>query len=528
MLFNSYIFVFVFLPATALVFFSFGLAGKFRAAAASLVLASLIFYGYWAPPYLALIVTSVLANYAIGRGLERFSGSRTSRPGRGRGLLIAGVALNLALIGYFKYADFFLSSIEAVLGHELGTLAIVLPLGISFFTFQQIAYLVDVRRSGRCERDLWRYSLFVTFFPQLIAGPIVHHGEMLPQFARPETFRPRMENIAVGWTIFVLGLGKKVLFADSFAVYATPVFEAADIGTQLSFFEAWCGLLAYTFQIYFDFSGYSDMAIGLAWIFGIRLPINFNSPYKARNVIDFWRRWHITLSRFLRDYLYFPLGGNRKGPKRRYVNLMTTMLLGGLWHGAAWNFVIWGGLHGLFLCVNHLWERLRGTAAETGGVLRRVFAQGATFLAVALAWVFFRAETTSGAWNLLGSALATRGISVSEGIESLAGGVGARLEALGVIRFDGFFNSEIDVPSWLVCMMLVLMGALVSWLCPNTQEIMRKHYRLDEGQPGSEPSWALIRFKWRPVACAAFLVAAILVACLVRMSGPSEFLYFQF
>ena len=307
---------------------------------------------------------------------------------------------NLALIGYFKYAGFFVSTVAALSGAEWRIEAIVLPLAISFFTFQQIAFLVDAYRHESSERNFLSYCLFVTFFPQLIAGPIVHHKQMLPQFARPGTFSFQPHLVSLGLTVFVLGLFKKVVLADSVAVYGTPVFAAADAGNTLTFFEAWGGALAYTFQLYFDFSGYSDMAIGLALIFGIRLPINFESPYKALSITDFWRRWHITLSTFLRDYLYIALGGNRRGPVRRYINLALTMLLGGLWHGAGWTFVVWGGLHGVYLVVNHAWHRVVNPDWVTSR-LYRLAAWSITFLCVVIGWVFFRSESFSGAVAML-------------------------------------------------------------------------------------------------------------------------------
>lgn len=276
---------------------------------------------------------------------------------------------------------------------------IILPLAISFFTFQQIAYLVDAYRGEAREYSFLHYSLFVTFFPQLIAGPIVHHKEMLPQFAKNSTYKFHFSNFNIGLTIFIIGLFKKVVLADSIAIYSTPVFASADAGNNITFFEAWGGAIAYSLQLYFDFSGYADMAIGLAKMFGINLPLNFNSPYKSVNIIEFWRRWHMTLSRFLKDYLYISLGGNRKGSKN--LNLLLTMLLGGLWHGASYNFVIWGGLHGIFLIVNHGWQQFRHKVLnhdlKKSSKAGTLFSIGFTFLSVTVAWVFFRAESLQGA-----------------------------------------------------------------------------------------------------------------------------------
>ena len=349
MLFNSYTFIFAFLPITLLVFYRIGGRGHHRVAIGWLVATSLFFYGWWAPRYVWLIVTSVLVNYALGVVLATRA---ASQDGPRKRLLAVGVSANLGLLAYFKYANFFVDNVRHLFHIDVEIGQIVLPLAISFFTFQQIAYLVDAHRRLTREYNFLHYCLFVTFFPQLIAGPIVHHGEMLPQFGKETTYRLNRTNLEVGVTFFLMGLFKKVVIADGIARYGTPVFDAAQAGLTIDFWQAWAGALAYTFQIYFDFSGYSDMAIGIARMFGIKLPLNFHSPYKATSVIEFWRRWHMTLSRFLRDYLYIPLGGNRKGPGRRHANLMVTMLLGGLWHGAGWTFMYWGGLHGLYLIVS--------------------------------------------------------------------------------------------------------------------------------------------------------------------------------
>lgn len=296
-----------------------------------LTFTSLVFYGWWNPVYVLLIVASMLFNFWLGRRM-----GLAVRAGGSAGLwLFWGITANLLLLGYFKYANFFVSNLDVVFGTGWTIGKIVLPLGISFFTFTQIAYLVDVRRGVVCEYDLGDFLLFITFFPHLIAGPIIHHSEMMPQFAEPKTFRFQWENLAVGLAIFSMGLFKKVVIADGLSRHAVKVFDAAAAGQPLYAADAWAGVFSYAFQIYFDFSGYSDMAIALARMFGITLPLNFNSPYKAVNIIEFWRRWHMTLSRFLRDYLYIPLGGNRRGTGRRYLNLILTMVLGGLWHGAA-------------------------------------------------------------------------------------------------------------------------------------------------------------------------------------------------
>ncbi len=331
MLFNSYVFIFAFFP---IVFFGFYTIGKHSHALASLWLAasSLFFYGWWDVRYVSLLLVSIVFNYAVGYLIARsLARTQANQP---RMLLVVAIAVNLILLGYFKYAHFFVDNLNYLTGTTLSLGQVILPLGISFFTFTQIAFLVDTYQRKVKEFNFVHYMLFVTYFPHLIAGPVLHHKEMMPQFAKRNVCHLNWDNVAVGLSIFVLGLAKKVLIADSLAEFATPIFSAVAAGEQVMLFESWIGALAYTLQLYFDFSAYSDMAIGLSLMFNVRLPMNFNSPYKATSIIDFWRRWHITLSRFLRDYLYIPLGGSRHGKARRYMNLMITMLLGGLWHGA--------------------------------------------------------------------------------------------------------------------------------------------------------------------------------------------------
>jgi len=342
MLFNSYEFIFLYFPIVLSGFFFIG-KYSYRFAALWLAAASLFFYGWWNPKFVTLLLGSIIFNFAAGYLIahKKFAAKQKI-------IFVISIAINLILLGVFKYTNFFIATANT-LGVHWSSLDIILPLGISFFTFTQIAYLVDVYKGIAREYNFIHYMLFVTWFPHLIAGPVLHHKQMMPQFASPSIYKPNNESIAVGLTLFSLGLFKKVVLADQFALFANPVFNGAGQGESPMIEKAWFGVLAYTLQLYFDFSGYSDMAIGLSRIFNVKLPLNFNSPYKAANIIDFWRRWHMTLSKFLRDYLYVPLGGNRKGPARRHLNLMVTMLLGGLWHGAGWTFVLWGGLHGLYL-----------------------------------------------------------------------------------------------------------------------------------------------------------------------------------
>ena len=388
MLFNSYIFIFLFLPITLGVYFYLNHTKRTDAAKVVLVVASLFYYSWWNVLYLPLILGSMVFNYHIGTKLSKHGHTMAISK---KQLLAFGVTCNLALLAYFKYVDFFIYNINFSLGTEIPLLRLALPLAISFFTFQQIAYLVDSYGGETKEYDKLNYALFVTFFPQLIAGPIVHHKEMMPQFAALRNKIFDHKNLATGFYLFTLGLFKKVIIADSFAPWATKGFDVAE---HLNFLEAWATSLSYTFQLYFDFSGYTDMALGIALMFNIKLPENFNSPYKSLNIQEFWRRWHITLSRFLRDYIYIPLGGNRKSEFKTLNNLMITFLLGGLWHGAGWTFIFWGFLHGFALIIHRLWGKL-------GLKMNRVLAWLITFNFVNIAWVFFKAKTWADAIKVL-------------------------------------------------------------------------------------------------------------------------------
>ena len=381
MLFNSHEYLIYFLPLAVLGFFAFGRRARF--AVRWLVAASLVFYGWWNPAHLPLIVASLTGNYWISRRIQRTAPRRA--------WLVAGVAANLALLGVFKYADFLLRTLAALGLAPLVQLDLALPLGISFFTFTQIAFLVDVARGKAREPSFDNYALFVTFFPHLLAGPIIHHSEMMPQFADASNKRVAWENVAAGAFLLTIGLAKKVFLADPLIPLVAAGFDhAASVGAA----QAWLAALAYTLQIYFDFSGYTDMALGAALIFNIRLPINFDSPYRSLDLREFWHRWHITLSRFLREYVYIPLGGNRAGEARVLANVLATFLLGGLWHGAAWTFVCWGALHGLGLCVLRLWGR-SGLRLPPGA------AWAVTFLFVVVTWVFFRAASLPDAWSIV-------------------------------------------------------------------------------------------------------------------------------
>ena len=388
MLFNSYIFIFAFLPVTFVVYFFLNRLKLTVAAKTFLVLSSLFFYSWWNISYLPIILASMFFNYTVG---VAFSKEWTHSWINKKTILILGIAANVALLGYFKYADFLISNINMLLDSRIELLHLALPLAISFFTFQQIAYLVDSYHGETSEYDFLNYANFVTFFPQLIAGPIVHHKEMMPQFARLDNKVINYKNISAGLFIFSIGLFKKVIIADTFAIWATAGFDHAQV---LNMAEAWATSLSYTFQLYFDFSGYTDMAIGAALLFNIKLPFNFNSPYKAHSIQEFWRRWHMTLSRFLKDYIYIPLGGNRKGEFRTYSNLMATFLIGGIWHGAGWTFVFWGLLHGIAIVIHRAWNRM-------GMKLYTPLAWFITFNFINITWVFFRAKEWDDALKVL-------------------------------------------------------------------------------------------------------------------------------
>ena len=513
MLFNSYAFLFGFLPVTLLGYF---LLARIRTSLAAgwLALASLFFYGYWDFHYVPLLLASIAFNYSIGGRINRAAGT----PLAGR-LLALGVVVNLALLGYFKYADFFLQSVALVAGEHVKALGIILPLGISFYTFTQIAYLADARAGKAKEYNFTNYVLFVTYFPHLIAGPILHHKEMMPQFADPETYRLRASNFAVGSAIFVIGLAKKVLIADNLAPYANDLFRAP---ADPSLFVAWGGVLAYTFQLYFDFSGYSDMAIGLSRMFGVQLPLNFNSPYKATSISDFWRRWHMTLSRFLRDYLYIALGGNRKGPTRRYANLLITMLLGGLWHGAGWTYVVWGGLHGLYLVINHAWQAFRfGISAKAPGRLESLAAGALTFLAVVLAWVFFRATSFQDAATIVHGMAGASGAALPQSLIAALGPLQNVLQEIGITAYAGGGRRFVETYLW------VAIAALIAFLAPNTQQIVR-HFEPALDFKAAETTPPAIRLEWRPNRAWALFVGTLGAACLLALNRPTEFLYFQF
>jgi alginate O-acetyltransferase complex protein AlgI len=461
MIFSSIEFVYVFLPIVFFLFvFSRRVAGV-GVALGVLTVASFVYYAYWKLDYLWILLGSIVANYAIARALI---------PGRlwTMALMIGGVAANLGLLFWFKYASF-ASGVMSGIGLIDTTLAPkVLPLGISFFTFQQIAYLVDRARGQAPSHSLLKHALFVSFFPQLIAGPIVHHAEMMPQLEHP---RASWEGVSTGLFIFGIGLFKKAVIADSIA----PVVEQgfADPGS-LATINAWAVVIAYTLQLYFDFSGYSDMAVGLGRLFGVRLPWNFLSPYKATSIATFWRTWHVTLSHFLKDYVYIPLGGSRHGYWRTILSLMITMVLGGIWHGAGWTFILWGTIHGVALSLNHTWRRV-------GIALPGALGWLLTFSIVVAGWVLFRAESLAGAWTMY-----------------------SRMAGVDAPAFDITHQVLFQAAGYIV------LGLALAFAFPNTSKLAE-------------------RFRPTPIwlAFGGVVLAIAMAHILGRFEAP-EFLYFDF
>lgn len=484
MIFSSYAFLLIFLPLTLVGFYALRAAGRLRLSVTFLLLASFAFYGVWSLEHLAILIFSIIGNYVCGR----YAASEAPKGAR-RAAMIAGVIGNLGLIFWFKYLDFAGSNLAALVGADWTMKNILLPLGISFFTFQQIAYLVDCYVTKDGEKNIRDYALFVSFFPQLIAGPIVHHSYTRPQFAALAHTRVRADYIPYGVMIFAMGLAKKTLIADPIARMIDPVWTTAAAGEALGAVSAWTAMVGYTLQIYFDFSGYCDMAIGLGLMLGVRIPVNFNSPYKSKSIIEFWRRWHMTLSAFLRDYVYIPLGGNRGGEIFRLRNIFLTMLIGGVWHGAAWTFVIWGAIHAALITANHaarLWlpalDRMTGPIA---GALK----QAALLAAVMLAWVFFRAEGLPAAHAVLAGLIAPAGDYA---------------------------------PDPFVAAIMIFASALALF-SPNSLEVAGYVQALDKPFPPQGAGRHL-----RPTAATATFAAILLTAGLIAAWRPAAFIYFNF
>jgi D-alanyl-lipoteichoic acid acyltransferase DltB (MBOAT superfamily) len=486
MLFNSLGYILLFLPVTLIVYLLLNKQKLTLAAKAWLVFASLFFYSWWNIKYLALIVGSIFFNYALGTVLGRMNGSQASGLSR-KSIVIVGVLANLALLGYYKYLNFFVETFNHLGEFQISLQKIVLPLGISFFTFTQIAYLVDAYHRKVTEYDFLNYSLFVTFFPHLLAGPIIHHQEMMPQFDSKRNKIVNYKHISHGLFLFFIGLFKKVVIADACA----PVAQAGfDVATTLTLVEAWVTSLSYTLQLYFDFSAYTDMALGAALLFNIRLPRNFNSPYKAVDINDFWRRWHMTLSRFLKDYIYIPLGGNRKGEITTYQNVLITFLIGGIWHGAGWTFAFWGILHGTAAVMHRLWTKLNIR-------MNRALAWFITFNFVNIAWIFFRARTWDDALKVLKGMAGLSGIKLSPYAPHWHW-----LNEMGITSGRLFYMSVNRNIQYLILLLVIIVLA-----ARNSDQMMWKF----------TPDWKTVS-----------ITAVIAMYSLWNMDSVSEFLYFNF
>ena len=515
MIFSSWQFIFVFLPAALAGFFL--LPPRFRAARKVwLLLASFVFYGFWKLEYVPLMALSIGFNYAVSETLVRWRGRR----GRD-GLVVVGVAANLLLLGAYKYANFVAQIFGLITHRDLGHFQILLPLAISFFTFTQIAYVVDVYRDESRHHRFLDYALFVVLFPHLIAGPIVRHWEIIPQFADRD-LRPDRTDLGVGVALFLMGLFKKVLLADAVAGPANAIFGLAATGGTVTCFDAWFGTLAYALQIYFDFSGYSDMAIGLARLFSIRFPMNFFSPYQAGSITEFWSRWHITLTRFLREYVYFPLGGNRCSPWRHTRNILVTMLLSGLWHGAGWTFVVWGGLHGVCLVVAHQWKQLRERCgwAWDRHRLYRAATMSLTFLVVILGWVLFRANDFPTAGRMFASLFGLHGFTVPFGVGEAQLGLGRVASVLGAV----IVNTPVPGVSYRFLIHAIVVLLAVVWFAPNSQQWLAAYAPILEKIP-SPSRWSL---RLNPAVGFGFGVGFFLVVRSFFASPATPFLYFNF
>jgi alginate O-acetyltransferase complex protein AlgI len=485
MLFNSFEFIFAFLPVIFIGYFILSKMQLLQATKIWLVASSLVFYSWWNIAYLPLLLASLFFNYFVGSALgkENFKWSR-------KGILVIGIIINVTFLGYYKYSDFFIININALTDSNFALLHLALPLAISFFTFEQIIYLVDSYRGETKDYSLLDYSLFVTFFPKLIAGPIVYHNEIIPQFISKRNKLINWKNISKGIFIFAIGLFKKVAIADTFAVWATQGFDQT---TTLTFFDGWITSLSYTFQLYFDFSGYCDMAIGISLLFNIKLLMNFNSPYKATDIQDFWRRWHITLSRFLTQYIYIPLGGNRKGKTRTYINILIIFMISGFWHGAGWTFIFWGFLHGAASCITRFWKL-------HGFKLNKVLAWFITFNFVNIAWVFFRAKTFDDAIKVLKGMFGFNGFQLPETLHSY-------LTFLSQYRIS-FVSSNLAGVNDAI--LLILIGLMIVLVSKNSIQLTEKF----------KPNFLH----------ALFLSSALLIGLIsiYALKNASEFLYFNF
>ncbi|MDB2701195.1 MBOAT family protein [Alphaproteobacteria bacterium] len=523
MLFNSYEFILIFLPLVLIGFFYLSAKGESRGIL-WLVISSVFFYSWWSWSHAIILIISILMNFLFSRIIfEKYLNPKI--------ILIFSISTNLCVLAFFKYFNFLINSILFGSNWPDFNYEIELPLGISFFTFTQIAFLVDVYSNKAKEPIIGRYFLFVTYFPHLIAGPLIHHSQMMPQFILTKIKNIRKINLIKGFGIFTVGLAKKLILADNLAVYANGVFDAAKMGVQPDFIASWTGALAYTLQLYFDFSGYCDMAIGISLMFGIKLPINFNSPYKASNIIDFWKNWHITLSTFLRNYLYIPIGGNRKGPLRRHFNIFVTMLLGGLWHGASWNFVIWGGLHGVFIVINHCWNQfVTKPFIQREKIINKIYSYlmvPFTFFFVVLGWVIFRASNFESSLLIYKGCFGYGGLSLPSRFKLWINEDNFLFDLFNNnITFNGTFFNIPDLASVggpIDFILIFTASMFIIWTLPNTQEFFSyKEYK-------KYKSTQISRFvRWRPNIFYAITNGILFCICFGSIEKISPFLYYQF
>jgi D-alanyl-lipoteichoic acid acyltransferase DltB (MBOAT superfamily) len=540
MLFNSYLFIFGFLPFVLLGFYLLGERQR-DWALLWLTVASLVFYAWWRPINVLLIAPSILINYGLARALQH---AGETRPTLAKAILTLGIVFNICFLGYFKYRMFIEGSLNDVFGTGFILTRLILPLGISFITFQKIAFLVDVQAGRVTQFSLRDYGLFVLFFPQLIAGPIVHYREMMPQF-RAAPCRFDATNVSVGITLFSFGLAKKLLLADPLGSLVAPIYGHAAAGIPASLTDAWIAALGFTLQIYFDFSGYTDMALGLARFFGIKLPLNFNSPLKAPNIIDFWLRWHVSLTRFLTAYIYNPLTlsltrrraargkavfGGRNTTIPAFLTLLAmptilTMLISGLWHGAGYTFILWGLLHGVFLCVNHAWRVIRPRIwPDTRTYNQRMAPIGfvVTFLSVVYAMVLFRAPTVGAALMLWKGMVGIHGVVLPWVVLFDLGSFGNFLVSLGVQRAWTSGALLLDATVRIAVLLAIALAL------PNTLEILAAYEPALGVKPAKTPSLILRWLAWRPTDAWAVGLACVTLAGVLSLGELSEFLYWQF
>lgn len=487
MIFSSFQFIVVFLPAVFLLHLYLTKKNNAVLAINFLSLASIIFYAYWDWKYVPLLIANIGVNYFLGLKISNTTGKYQKR------YLIFGIVFNVCLLGWFKYFVFFAENLSLLTGVDFAFEKLILPLGISFITFQQIAYLSDCRKPGGVNYKFSEYFLFITFFPQLIAGPIVHHKEMVPQYRDSKWCEIDYDLVLRGLCVFSIGFFKKVVLADTFAVWADRGYSQEGVLTTM---EAWIATSSYTLQLYFDFSGYCDMAVGAAMLFKIKLPFNFDSPYKSANIQDFWRRWHISLGAFLRDYVYIPLGGSKKGSKV-YVNLIITFLIGGFWHGAGWNFIVWGLLHGVALVVHRVWLKTKIRSPYFMSWLLTIFF-------VHIAWVFFRAKNIDQAFGVLASMFGFRG-----GEQVDLSSVGVEVMSWGGVFVDALSLHLTPIAAANFPAILMILAGLILALFGRNANYLRD----------ANPTQGQVALSFALFICAALTSFA---------GGAQSFLYFNF